>query len=152
MKRIIALLICFFILGSATAIPATAESPESQQIVVKQTVEDLGNGLLYVETIYIPAVQTFSSAKTGTKVAQCINGSTTIYTISVTGTFTYDGTTSDATSSTCNMATYVESAKILDCYSYTSGPSACAFGSVSYNGATLQKTVTLTCDKDGNLS
>ena len=152
MKRVIAMLVCFFILGSTAAISAVAESPECQQIIVSQTVENLGNGVFFVETIYVPAVQTFSSAKTGTKVAQCINGGKTIYTVSVTGTFTYDGTTSEATSSTCDIATYVERAVILNGYAYTSGASACAFGSVSYDGATLQKTVTLTCDKDGNLS
>lgn len=153
MKRFFTLFICILICVNAIVLPATASGiPEDQQIMVSQTVEDLGNGYYYIETIYVPTVQTYGNAKTGTKVAQCINSGTTIFTVSVTGTFTYDGTTSDATSATCKIATYVASATILSRNAYTSGASAVATGSVSYNGATLQKTVTLTCDKNGNLS
>ena len=106
----------------------------------------------YIETIYVPSVQTYGNTKTGTKVAECISSGTTIYTVSVTGTFYYDGSTSEATSASAKIAAYVEGVTLNSKRAYTSGASACAFASVNYNGATLQKTVTLTCDKNGNLS
>lgn len=153
MKRLFVFLICVLLLGNAFALPvAAAETIDNQQIIISQTVQDLGNGNYFVETIYVPNVQLYSNSKTGTKTAEYIASGTTIYTISVTGTFTYDGITSDATSALCAIATHVSGASILSRNAYTSGASAIASGSISYIGVTLQKTVTLTCDKDGNLS
>lgn len=153
MKHLFSLLICIILLGNIFAFPVTAtEFTENDQIMISQTVENLGNGYYFIETIYVPAVQPYSNTKTGTKTAQCIVSGTTIYTISVTGTFTYDGSTSDATSASCKIATYVENATINSRNAYTSGASAVATGSVTYNGINIPKTVTLTCDKNGNLS
>lgn len=153
MKRMFVLILCVILSISILVLPVSATTiVEGEHIIISQTVEDLGNGYYYVETIYVPAIQTFGSSKTGTKTAQCISSGTTIYTISVTGIFTYDGVSSEATSASGSIATYVENATIKSRSAYTSGASAIATGSVSYLGLTLQKTVTLTCDKNGNLS
>lgn len=153
MKKIFTLVLCITLSISILVLPASATTiAENEQIVVSQTVEDLGNGDYYIETIYVPAIQTFGSSKTGTKTAQFVSSGTTIYAISVTGVFTYDGVSSEATSASGSIATYVENATIKSRSAYTSGASAIATGSVSYLGLTLQKTVTLTCDKNGNLS
>lgn len=154
MKLFTKLLVCTLLISSMLIIPTAATEVDvlSDQIVVSQTVEYIGNDCYFIETIYVPSVQPYGNAKTGTKTSVCVSSGTSIFAISVTGTFTYDGTTSDATSASCSVVTYVENATITSRRAYTSGASACAFGSVSYNGATLQKTVTLTCDKNGNLS
>lgn len=153
MKRFLSLLICCLLIGNIFALSVAAvESEDEEQIIISQTVENMGNDCYYVETIYVPAIQPYANAKTGTKTAECIASGRTIYTISVTGTFTYDGYTSDATSAAVSISTHVASASILSRNAYTSGASAIATGSVSYLGLTLQKTVTLTCDKNGNLS
>lgn len=153
MKRFCALLICLIVLSNLPVLHAAATSfSEDEQIVLSQSFEDLGNGCYFIETIYVPAIQSYSNTKTGTKTAQYIASGTTIYTISVTGTFTYDGSTSNATSASGSIVTYVDGVTINSRRAYTSGSSAIATGSVTYNGATLQKTVTLTCDKNGNLS
>lgn len=154
MKRFLALLACVLLISGVLMIPAAAigEEARKDQIIVHQTVEYVGDDCYYIETISVPSAQLYSSAKAGTKTAAYIVSGTTIYSVSVDGVFSFDGTTSSATSSHCTVATYVESATIISHYAYLSGASACGFGSVSYNGATLQKTVTLTCDKDGNLS
>lgn len=153
MKRLSSLLICCLLIGNIFALSVAAvESKDGEQVIISQTVENMGNDCYYVETIYVPAIQPYANAKTGTKTAEYITSGTTIYTISVTGTFTYDGTTSDATSAAVSISTHVASASILSRNAYTSGASAVATGSVSYNGATLRKTVTLTCDKNGKLS
>lgn len=153
MKRFVYALICLvLIISSFSSSVAATEHDDQEQIIISQTIENIGDGCFLIETIYVPATQPYSNTKTGTKVAECISSGTTIYTLSVTGIFTYDGSSSTATSASGSIATHVPNASIISGNAYTSGASACAFGSVSYYGATLQKTVTLTCDKDGNLS
>lgn len=153
MKRTFALLLCLSLSISLLAFPASATSVLGDgQLIVSQTIEYIGNDCYYVETISVPAIQSLSNSKTGTKTAQCIISGKTIFTISVTGIFTYDGVSSEATSASGSISTYVEDATINGGSAYTSGSSAIATGSVVYLGFTLQKTVTLTCDKDGNLT
>lgn len=153
MKRIFLLAVCLLLVSNALTLPATAAVlSESDQVIISQTVEDLGDGVFYIETIYVPSIQLYSNAKTGTKTAQYVYSGKTIFAISVTGTFTYDGSSSDATSASCRIVTYVEAAEIMSRNAYTSGASAVATGSVKYNGITIPKTVTLTCDQNGNLS
>lgn len=153
MKRFFALFISVFMAMHILVHPVSAaESVTEEHIVISQIIENMGDGSYYIETISIPAAQTYANTKKGTKTAQYISSGTTVYALSVTGTFTYDGTTADATSASYSITTYVEDATVKSCNAYTSGASAVATGSVSYKGFTLQKTVTLTCDKNGNLS
>lgn len=154
MKKIVVLFVCLFLISSTLIFPASATevNDRNEQILVSETVKYFSDDLYYVETIYTPRVQPYGGAKAGTKTAVCVSSGTTIFAISVTGTFSYNGDISHATSASYSIATYVENAKIIGGNAYTSGASAFATGSVSYWGITLQKTVTLTCDKDGNLS
>lgn len=159
MKRFFALVICFILFLGSTTIPVAAVEHtealaviEPDQIILSQTIEQLGNGDYIIETISIPRIQPYSSSITGTKTSEYVSYGTTIFTISVTGTFTYDGSTATATSASGKIAAYVEGVTLNSRRAYTSGASAIATGSVTYNGATLQKTVTLTCDRNGNLS
>lgn len=155
MKRTLVLLACIVLLGSTIAFPVEAAETDGgirDQIIISQTVEDLGNGCFYIETISVPSIQLYSSTRTGTKSSVYVVSGTSIFSISVTGTFIFDGSTAEATSASGSVVTYVEGVTINSRSAYTSGASAYATTSVTYNGATLQKTVKLTCDKDGNLS
>ncbi len=154
MKRILALLICVLLAGSTIAFPAAAETSDAygDQIIISRKVEDLGNGCFYVETISVPSIQPYSNTKRGTKTAVYTAAGTSIYAVSVTGDFTYDGTTSKATSADSSVATYVDGVSITSRDAYTFGASAVASATVSYKGETLSKTVRLTCDRNGNLS
>lgn len=151
MKRFCLLLVCLVLIGSIVATPVSAEAV-SDQIIVSQQITYVSDDCYFIETISVPSVQSYSNTKTGTKKAVCVSSGTAIFSISVTGEFIFDGSTAEATSSVCSIAAHVEGVTLNSQRAYTSGASACAFGSVSYNGATLQKTVTLTCDKNGNLS
>lgn len=151
MRRFSIVLTCLFLVIGMMAVPATA-SEFSDTIVINQSITRVGDDSYYIETISIPTIQVYSGTKRGTKTAAYVVSGTTIFSISVTGTFNYDGTSSEATSASGLITAYVDGVSLNDRYAYTSGASAYAFGSVSYHGATLQKTVTLTCDKDGNLS
>lgn len=150
MKRTLTLLICIFLLSSIIAFPAAAKSED--QIIISQTVEDLGNGCFYIETISVPSIQPYSNSIRGTKTGTYILSGTAIYAVSVTGDFTYDGTSAKATSADGTIVAYVEGVSVTSHNSYTLGASAYASGTVSYKGETLTKTVKLTCDKNGNLS
>ena len=152
MKKCFAIWICILLISNTMALPVAATQTDCEQIILSQTIEYIDDECYFIETIYVPSIQPYRGSKTGTKVAECVSSGTTIYTLSVTGTFTYDGTTADATSATCAIATHVPNATISSRNAYTSGASAIATGSVVYYGITLQKTVTLTCDKNGNLS
>lgn len=152
MKRILAVLLCLLIVNSLIVFPVSATDVTEGQIIISQNVHYIGDDCYYIETISVPSVQPYTNSKRGTKSAVFVSSGTAIFTISVTGTFDYDGFSAVATSATGSIATHVPDATIGSRSAYTSGASAIATGSVVYYGITLQKTVTLTCDKDGNLS
>lgn len=150
MKRTFTLLICILLLASAIALPVAAASED--QIVISQTVEDLGNGCFYIETITVPSIQPYSNTKVGAKTAVYVVSEQSIYSVTVNGTFSYDGNSATATDASGTIVTYVEGVSIEDKDAYTGGASAFASATVKYQGVWLTKTVKLTCSKDGKLS
>lgn len=151
MKKFLALLICVLV-AATSLLPAAADTADTKQILVSQTVEYLGNDTYYIESIYVPAAGAYRNAKTGTKVAECISSGTTLFTLAVTGVFTYDGETSEATSSTGKITAFVEGITTVDRSAYVIGNSAYAYCHLEYEGVHFKRTVKLTCDKDGVLS
>lgn len=155
MRRFVAILACLALICSMPILPATAtELPEmcNDKVIVSQTVEYLENGFYFVETVYRSAIQPYSDTVSGTKTAQCYSSGTLIFSVQVNGTFTYDGSTAEATSATGSVKAYVSGLTPLSWDAYTSGASAIATASMEYKSTTLSKTVKLTCDKNGNLS
>ena len=151
MKRFSAMLVCLILMINMMAIPGFAtEVPNT--IIISQTITRISDDSYYIETISVPTTQLYDNTKIGTKTAAFVVSGTTIFSISVTGTFSYDGTSSEATSASGSITAYVDGVTLKSRSAYTSGASAIATGSVTYVGITLQKTVTLTCDKNGNLS
>lgn len=154
MKRTFALVLSLALLCSLGTVPvAAAELPsEDGQVVVSRRVEYLDNGYYIIETVYQSTAQSRGSTTSGSKSAQCYVGSTHIFTVTVSGEFTYNGSTASATSASGSFDAYVSDATLTSSNAYTSGASAIAQVSVRYQGVPLSKTVKLTCDKDGNLS
>lgn len=156
MKRFVALLTCIIMLCCTLMFPVSAAGTENNsddgQIVISQTVEYVGEDCYYIETIYIPNTQTYSTTKVGTKESRFISSGVTIFSIAVTGTFVYDGSTARATNASGKIVAYVDGVTLNSRSANISGATASATGSVTYMGVVLQKTVTLTCDKNGNLS
>lgn len=151
MKRFSIMLVCLFLVLSMMVTPVSA-SEVSDSIVLSQTIIQVSDDSYFIETISVPTIQLYGNTKKGTKTAAYVTSGTTIFSISVTGTFNYDGSSSEAISASGSITAYVDGVTLNSRSAYTSGASAIATGSVNYNGATLQKTVTLTCDKNGNLS
>ena len=159
MKRAISAFICFALIGCVFTCPVKAAGHtdtysmmDTEYVIISQTVEDLGNDCYFIETIYIPCIQTYSNTRTGTKNSTFVVSGTSIFTISVTGTFSYDGSIAEAISASGSIAAHVDGVTLNSRRAYTSGASAVAACSVTYNRITIPKTVTLTCDKNGNLS
>lgn len=150
MKKGLASLFCFLIVCSVFSVSAYAYAEEPE--FVRQTVEYLDDGSYYVETVH-ESNSLARTGKSGTKTAQYHSASgSLIYAVTVNGTFIYNGYGSSATSASATVSIYASNTSFNGKDAYTSGASAVATGSVISSGITLRKTVTLTCDKNGNLS
>lgn len=83
---------------------------------------------------------------------------TALWSVTVKGTFTYNGSTSTCTSSSVSTKNYSTTWKLSNATSSKSGATASASVTAKQyhsNGTvlrTINKTVKLTCDKNGNLS
>ena len=151
MKRVVSLCLSVILLVTLLAVPASAH-PNSGMILVNETVEYIDKDTYFVERIYIPGICAYSNGRTATKTVEGIYRGTTVFFISLTGHFTYDGISAVATSASVTVSASVSGASLLSKSAYTSGASAIGTCAISYLGATLNKTVTLTCDANGNLS
>ena len=148
MKRTIAILICTIMLVSLS-IPALASAGSER--LVSRTIEYLENGDYIVREVFEPLIQPRSS-KTGSAIETYRNSSgAAIWTVKVTGTFTYTGSTSSATSSSASVSIYNPNASFVSKNASYSGNTARATGSVKYSGYTVSLTASVSCDKNGNL-
>ena len=150
MKRFLSLFACFLTIFCIVATPTFAEET-CDQILVSEKLSYLGNDCYCIEKIYVPCVDTQSSTCSGTKTAEYIQSGKIVFSLSVTGQFTYDGSTAEAISATGTVTKYVSNLTINSQHAFTSDASAIATASVTYSGTTLRKTVTLTCDRNGDL-
>lgn len=117
---------------------------------------DLPNGDYIIETVAedtTTAVTRTTYNQAGHKTSVYYNSNdVAIWGVRVDGTFCYTGTSSWATSSTATVYIYDDSASYVSKSASYSGNSASATGTVKYNYVPMSRTVTLSCDKNGNLS
>lgn len=155
MKRLGIFLLSFLcILGSSTPVMAA----DTQSAVIIETFED-GS---YMETI-IEEIETPSAYATTHNIAgkktnnyKDSNGNL-LWSVTVTGTFTYDGTTSKCTSATVSTTCPASNWKIASKSASKSGATATATATAKkyLDGVciyTLTRSVSLTCSKNGTLS
>lgn len=130
-----------------------------ENTVESRRIEYLGDGI-YVETIIeSPNTSTYSTntiTKTKTNKYKNSKG-TVLYTVSVTGTFKYTGTSSTCTNATVKATSSVNDWKVISKSASKSGNHATGKATVKqyYNGNLLQTkypSVTLTCSATGKLS
>ncbi len=153
MKKLLSVLLCLTLLCTAVAVPAAAAEEAGGRVVVSRRVEYLADGSYIVETISVPAVQVYSNTISGSKSAACYNSNSQhLFTVTVTGSFTYDGSSAKATSAVGSFTAYASGVTLTGNNAYTSGASAIAWASASYQGISVRQTVRLTCDPNGNLS
>lgn len=106
-----------------------------------------------------PAVMTASTTKTitKTKTAYCKNeNGTVLWSVAITGTFSYDGSTSKCTSCTHKATATATAWYIKSSSSSRSGNSATATAIATHQNGILakdySKSVTIKCSKDGIVS
>lgn len=152
-KLIVVLLITATLCCTALCTPVGATSVSE---ATTTTVEYLDNGD-YIETIITYDNSLTRSTKTASKTSNYKNSSGDIlWSVTVKGTFTYNGTTSSCTScshSTTAPGTYWS---IKSSSSSKSGNTATATAVATYKTALITKdysmSVKLTCSADGTLS
>lgn len=149
MKRILSVLIVGVLLVSV--IPVSVAANENSTVIY------LENGDYIVETL-TESYSRSAREKTGTKARTYYNSDGSAAWVAVlTGKFTYDGTSATCTSASVSVTIY-------DSSWYTSSKSASKSGNVAsatvtmgyrflgVTTKTLTADLTLSCDKDGNLS
>lgn len=151
MKKIAIFLVCVLLVIGVMPKFVSADV-DSGMVLLSETITYIDESTYYIERIYVPEVCPYSNTRMGTKTIQGVYGGNVVFTLSVTGQFTYDGRTAKATSASGGINVHVAGASLNSKNAYTSGASAIASASVSYNGIAIYKTVTLTCDANGNLS
>ena len=150
MKKAISILLTALLLISLFSFSASAA--EQQDILLSKTVEVLENGERIVTELYQSAVQPrtgTSGHKTETYYGA---NNSVIWAVTVDGTFTYSyGVSSTATSAKATVNIYNSNAKFIDKTAYTSGNTATASALIAYNSVTSARSVSVSCDKYGNL-
>ncbi|MGN1026933.1 MAG: hypothetical protein ACI4P4_11085 [Faecousia sp.] len=159
MRRSLTLLLAMLCCISCLAFPATATekaSNNSNEVLVSSVHIDLPDGGYIIEEITeveVNSVTRATSTKSGSKTSTRYTASdTAIFAVKVTGTFSYTGSSSWATSSAATVYTYVSGASFVSKSASYSGNTATATGTVEYLGFDLTRTVNLSCDENGNLS
>lgn len=149
MKKLLSLLLCGIFVIGVYCIPASAAEPED--ILISRTVEILENKDYIITEVYESTIQPRSS-KIGYGTATYYNASgTAIWNVVVTGTFTYNGTTSSATSSSATVNLFSDNATFISKSANYSGNTATATGTVRYSASQITRTARVSCDKNGNL-
>lgn len=128
----------------------------SDESITSSVRIDLPNGDYVIETVTENAdisTTRAASTKSGHKTSVYYNSSNVaIFSVRVDGTFSYTGSSSWSTSASATVYIYDDSASFVSKTSSYDSNYATATGKVKYNYVTIPRTVTLYCDKNGNLS
>ena len=163
MKKVLSfLLIIISVIFTSTNASAVVSTPKLYE---QRSIEYI-NSDLYVETVitgetnHNTYISTFATNKTITRTKTNYyknNSGKVLWTVSVTGTFTYNGVTSKCIS--CSHSTTSPGAywTIKSSTSYKAANYATASATATYTGNTgaakdYSRTVMLQCDEDGNVS
>lgn len=148
MKRILSILICF-ILVIPVVVPANAAE---NKVVLFHSETMLENGVLVIDELAVhpqmrSSTQSYERSKTFTR------GNTTIAVIAILGTFRYDGSTVSVVSKE------VTQTDTYDGWNYSQSSFTSSGGTITLSAkltkllnASIPFTMTLSCDKDGNIS
>lgn len=150
MKKAFSLLMVTVLLVSVLSIVVSAH--ELEDILISKTEETLDNGDVVIIELYENAIQP-RTGKNGYKIYNYTSGGKVVWNVKVDGAFTYTyGVSSEATGATATVGIYDSNAKYVSKNAYTSGNTATATGTVVYNLSTITRSVSVSCDRYGNLS
>lgn len=148
MKRFFSLCFLAVLLLSTGLTAYAAEQPQ----VLSQTTTVLENGITFTDTITVYS-QTRSKDTKGNKTRTFKDGDTVIAIITIEGTFRYDGSTVSV------LSKAVTQADTYDGWNYKEKSFTSSGGTITLEGKLTKWlvfnnsfTMTLSCDKNGNLS
>ena len=160
MKKLMALLLSLVTVLSMTCVAFAGEMPTtSNTYPAEYEYFDDGSYIVTTITESSSAFARASRSKTGSKTARyCSNSGSTLWSVTVTGSFSYTGSSATCTNSSVSASSSSSAWKISKKSASKSGSTAKATATaVKYNAngtasQTATKTVTLTCSKTGILS
>lgn len=140
-----------------TTLSFNVAAAENSNNIVSTDYEYLSDGSFYKTIIYEENILS-RATHTSSKITTFYNADKeAMWYVKVTGTFSYNGSTSKCTSATANAGSYVNTWRIASKSASHSGSTAMATATaerlfVGVTVETLTKSVSLSCDKNGNLS
>ena len=151
MKKLCTFLVCAM-LFLCIAVPCSAADAGAEEVIYYKE-ETLDGGITIITTVTVPAIQARASTKTATARQEYTRSGATIAVIAVTGTFRYDGTTVSVVSKT------VSQTDTYDGWSYSQSSFTSSGGTITLTGKltkflswSVPVEITLSCDKNGNIS
>ena len=157
-KRISSLILgCVLLLSMNVNVMAVDKIEVRDKNIIATDYEYLSDGSFYETITYVNNEMTRGS-RTSSKITTFYNGDKkAMWYVKVTATFTYNGSTSKCTSATADAESYVNTWRIDRKSASRGGNSATATATAQRLVAgtvveTVTKSVTLSCDKNGNLS
>ena len=153
MKKSISLLLAVVLCLSAFILPASATNVPANTSKAVTRIDLPDGGYIIDQITESPTIARASETKSGERLRiRYAADDTAIYGVKVTGSFSYNGSSSSATSSVATVYIYHSGASYVSKSAWCSGNTAYATGSVKYLGITESRTPSLSCDKNGNLS
>ncbi len=148
-KRGSLLLLCAALLLGLTVPALAAENVQT----ISRTEVDLGNGFSYTETLTVsPALSRASAQKTGSKSQDFTYNGTKVAVIGISGTFQYDGSSVGVVSKSVSQKTLYDGWAFSQSSFTSSGGTITLTGTLSKGTAKVSVNLSLTCDKNGNIS
>ena len=151
-RKLVSLLLVLALLFASTTLSASAVESTKKGNIIR-----FSDGS-YIEVVVEESNARAASTKTGYKLYRYRDASDNIeWEADLTATFTYNGTTSTCTSANCTVTIYESRWYEISNTTTRSGNTATTQLTMGekFLGITISKpqyTITLTCDKDGNLS
>ena len=151
MKKALSLAFTLLFLFNAFSFSAfAAERPFEKTETYTEYCEDGGYYVIEIGT-YLPFAR--ASTKSGYKTATYYNSSNkAIWAVQVQGYFSYTGSSATATSASATVYTYDSKVEFGSKNAYVSGATAVGTATMKYGSVYTDKTVRLTCARNGNLS
>lgn len=152
MKKTISLL---FVLLLLTAIPIQAYAAEYNAVLPDYDIEYFDDGTYCVTAFEETASALSSTTKTKTKTSTFYNSSDEkLWSVSLTGTFTYTGSSATCTKSSVSYASYKSNWKITSATASKSGRKAIGefvakYYTLGVPTNTVNKTLTISCSNSG---
>ena len=160
-KRIVYTSVVFALLF-AFVFPVSAAEKDSgvpSLSYIEEVFEDGSYFQVTIMEISADAVRRATNTKTGSKVYNYVDSNhKSLWTITVKGSFTYNGSTSKCTNSSVSVKSYVSNWTVSGAKAWKSGPTAYASAQgkmknvLGQTTKTVNKQVSLTCSPSGKLS